>query len=99
MIPVLLELGPLKLRAYGVMVAIAFIVGLRLAMAGGRKRGLPDQFVLDWAALSAVSGILGARVMYALLNWSYFSQNPFDFFKIWEGGLVFYGGFLAAAGA
>ena len=38
-----------------------------------------------------------ARSLFVLLNWPYYRYAWFDIFKLWEGGLVFYGGFIAAA--
>ncbi|MBF0468676.1 MAG: prolipoprotein diacylglyceryl transferase, partial [Desulfamplus sp.] len=38
----------------------------------------------------------GARVLYVLVNFNEFASDPISVFKIWNGGLVFYGGFIAA---
>jgi phosphatidylglycerol:prolipoprotein diacylglycerol transferase len=48
-------------------------------------------------AILIMSGLLGARVLYVLLNLSYFRVHPWESMKVWEGGLVFYGGFVLAA--
>lgn len=95
--PILCQLGPLTLRTYGALVALAFIVGLRFTEWGGRTRKIPDAFMVDFSAVLILSGLLGARILYILLNFTYFKDHTFEMIKIWEGGLVFYGGFLAAA--
>ncbi|MEA1969013.1 MAG: prolipoprotein diacylglyceryl transferase [Thermodesulfobacteriota bacterium] len=46
-----------------------------------------------------VSAIIGARLFYVFLNLSYFADDPLAVFKIWNGGLVFYGGFIGALAA
>jgi phosphatidylglycerol:prolipoprotein diacylglycerol transferase len=46
-----------------------------------------------------LAAIVGARVLYVLINFETFRNNPLEIFKIWNGGLVFFGGFIAAVGA
>ena len=45
---------------------------------------------------TVVLGILGARIYYVLFNFSYYKENLFDIFKIWEGGLAIHGGIIFA---
>jgi phosphatidylglycerol:prolipoprotein diacylglycerol transferase len=97
--PILLQLGPITLRTYGALVALAFVLGLGLVRWLGAQRQLPDAFLLDLATALIVAGMTGARTLYVLLNWEFFRGHPLDIFKVWEGGLVFYGGFLFAAAA
>jgi phosphatidylglycerol---prolipoprotein diacylglyceryl transferase len=96
MFPILLHIGPLTIRTYGAMVALAFLASLQVALSAARLRRIGEVFLLDLVALLIVSGLLGARVMYVLLNLSYFRQNPWESVKVWEGGLVFYGAFATA---
>ena len=95
--PLLFQFGPLSLRIYGLMVAIAFVAALYLASRLGESRGLSRTFVMDAVTLAVASGILGARILFVALNWSEYRAQPWAIFKIWEGGLVFYGGFILAA--
>jgi len=95
--PILLHLGPLTIRSYGAMVALAFLASLQLARSLARSRRIGEAFFLDLVALLIMCGLLGARLLYILVNLSYFRDHPLDSFKVWEGGLVFYGGFLLAA--
>ncbi len=95
--PILFTWGPITIRMYGAMVALAFLASLKIARLGGRARRIPELALLDLVAILVVSGLLGARIFYVLLNWSWFVQNPLDALKVWEGGLVFYGGFLLAS--
>ena len=95
--PILIGWGPFTVRTYGALVALAFVLGVGLLRWLGRERRIPDVFLLDLATVLVVSGLVGARVLYVLLNGNFFLMHPLDIFKIWQGGLVFYGGFLAAA--
>src|SRR5262249_53321218 len=79
------------------MVALAFLAALQLARLAARARRIGESFLLDLVAILIVSGLLGARVLYVLLNLGYFRQHPLESIKVWEGGLVFYGGFFLAA--
>ncbi len=96
MFPILFHLGPLTIRTYGAMVALAFVASLYLAKASARYRKIGESFLLDLVAILVVSGLLGARLFYILINLAYFREHPAESFKVWEGGLVFYGGFLLA---
>ena len=46
-----------------------------------------------------MASLLGARLLYVLIEYKYFIDNPLEAFKIWKGGLVFYGGMIAAMAA
>jgi phosphatidylglycerol:prolipoprotein diacylglycerol transferase len=95
--PILLHLGPLTLRTYGALVVVAFLAALRVARAGAPLRHIPEAVLLDLVAILIVTGLLGARIFYVFLNLPYFMEHPGEIVKIWEGGLVFYGGFFLAA--
>ncbi len=97
MFPILFHIGPLTIRTYGAMVALAFLASLQAARAIARAHRIGEAFLLDLVAILIVSGLLGARLLYILVNLSYFREHPWESFKVWEGGLVFYGGFLLAA--
>ncbi|MBN1622199.1 MAG: prolipoprotein diacylglyceryl transferase [Endomicrobiales bacterium] len=97
MFPVLLKLGPLTIRTYGFMVAIGFFVALQYVLHYSKKINIVEQEVLDIVLYTIVAGLVGGRLMYVALNWSFYSRNLLQIFQIWEGGLVFYGGFIAGA--
>src|SRR5258708_28068046 len=97
MFPILLHLGPLTIRTYGAMVALAFLASLQVGRIAARSRRIGEAFFLDLVAILILTGLLGARILYIFVNLSYFREHPWETFKVWEGGLVFYGGFLLAA--
>lgn len=99
MFPILAELGPVTIRMYGVMIAIGMFFGLMYFVRRGRVRGLPENRVLDMAFWAVLAGFAGARLLYVAFNAGYFAANPVDIFKVWEGGLVFYGGLIVGAAA
>ncbi len=94
--PIIFELGPIKLYSFGLMVVLGFIAGSYLSANLARKRGLPGEAFLDAAVVILFSSILGARLLFVLLNWETFSRDVSHIGAIWQGGMSFHGG--AAAG-
>ncbi len=82
---------------YGIFVALGFLVALFHWNSLARRLNMPDGIGSDLAFLAMVGGILGARAMYVAANWAYFSAHISEIPRIDKGGLIFYGGFLAAA--
>ncbi|MDI7259446.1 MAG: prolipoprotein diacylglyceryl transferase [Thermodesulfobacteriota bacterium] len=97
MFPILLRLGSLNIFAYGFFIAIGFILGFILAMRRAREQGVPAERVVDLFFCIIFSAIIGSRALYVLVNFDLYRENPLQIFKIWEGGLVFYGGLILAA--
>jgi len=94
--PELFKIGPLTIHTYGVLVAAGFLLGLGLAVRQARKEGIPPDKIVDLGFYILLSALIGSRLFYILINASHYLKNPLDIFKIWEGGLVFYGGLLLA---
>lgn len=88
--------GPIPIRLYGLMIGIGFLLGIFLASRRAKKEGINPDRILDMGVYLLLAAIVGSRLFYVLLNLREFSANPFDAFAIWKGGLVFYGGLLAA---
>ncbi|GAB4486726.1 MAG: prolipoprotein diacylglyceryl transferase [Thermodesulfovibrionales bacterium] len=96
MFPVILRIGPLTLHTYGLMIAVGFLVSLWFAVREAKRVSIPSERIMDIGFYCILSGIVGARLVYVLTNWSYFAGRPLDVVKVWEGGLVFYGGVIFA---
>ncbi|MFH0763755.1 MAG: prolipoprotein diacylglyceryl transferase [Candidatus Omnitrophota bacterium] len=94
--PILLKIGPITIYSYGVMVALGFAVFTFLVWRRAEKFNINRDKIIDLAIIMLVSGIIGARLLYVLLNLSFYIANPLDIIKLSKGGLVWYGGFAAA---
>jgi len=92
MFPHLLDFGPISIKTYGLMVALGFLTGIIWVSWQAERRGVGSEVVMDVALLSMFSSIIGARLLYVLVNWSYFVENPLESIMIQRGGLVLYGG-------
>ena len=95
MFPTIFKFGPFALRSYGLMVALGLFAALQYAVYKAKAKGIAESKMLDIVLYAVVAGLVGARLTYVLTNFSFYYRNISDIFKIWEGGLVFYGGFIA----
>jgi len=96
----------LPVHTYGLMIAAGFIVGSSLAQREARRQGLDAERVGDLAFVILVAALLGSRLYFVAVNYNdYFGENAFvvlhgmrlpRLLAVWEGGLVFYGGFIGA---
>ena len=94
MFPDLFSIGPFTLHTYGLFVATGFFVGLMVTVKLGKSEGIKPQQTMDLGFLIILAAIIGSRILYVLINISYFIERPLDIFKIWQGGLVFSGGVI-----
>lgn len=94
MFPDLFSIGPFTLHTYGVFVAAGFLTGLVVAVKIGKSEGISPQQTMDMGFFMIAAGILGSRLLYILMNLSYYLDRPLDMVKMWEGGLVFSGGIV-----
>jgi phosphatidylglycerol---prolipoprotein diacylglyceryl transferase len=92
MIPVLFELGPLKVHSYGLMLGIAFILGNALMARDFKRRGWNPSIAGTITIIAVVSGLLGAKALHLIENWDEFLRRPSE--ALSPGGLTWYGGFL-----
>tara|TARA_Y100000589_G_scaffold18695_1_gene15504 strand:+ start:11694 stop:12494 length:801 start_codon:yes stop_codon:yes gene_type:complete len=95
MYPVLISYGPIEIYTYGVFLALAFYFSVQWAVRIGTRRGFDEEMILNLAVVSILSAILGARSAYVYVYWDqFFADRYWDIFKVWQGGLVFYGGLI-----
>lgn len=90
--PILVQIGSLPIHTYGFLIAIGFIVATQVMQFNARRSGIDADKIQDLIFFGLVVGFIGARAMFVLTRFSFFMENPIDIFKVWEGGLVFYGG-------
>ena len=96
MYPELLKLGPITVYTYGVLLAAAYLLGLKLAMTRAKSRGLDPNRTLDLGIAIIISALVGAKLLLLLVDFDRFRQNPAELFSIVRSGGVFYGGLIAA---
>lgn len=92
--PIMVQVGPLAIRWYGFLIALAVLLGALWALRLASRRGLDPEKLLDMALWLVLAGVIGARIGYVLTSPSaYFGPggNWVDAFKVWEGGVSIHG--------
>lgn len=103
LIPLPFTESALPIHSYGVMAMIGFLAALLVARWRAKRVDLSPDSITDVALWALLCGIVGARAVYVAQNASWFfdanrpDQSLLDVLKIWQGGLVYYGGFIGAA--
>ncbi len=94
--PVIFEIGPFALRYYGLMYALAALVGGWLFGKEVRRKSidLSDDQRWNFVLLLLLGGILGARIYYVALNWEFYGRFPSEIPAVWRGGLAIHGGLI-----
>mgnify|MGYP001029974185 FL=1 len=95
--PILIQLGPLAIRWYGLLIALGVLAGSALALRYAERRGLDPEKLLDMAVWLVIAGIVGARLVYVITSPAAFfgpGGNVADVFKVWQGGISIHGGVL-----
>ena len=97
MFPVLLQIGPLSLFSYGLMLALAFAVTLFLARRHAPGADIDPELISEIGLVCLITGVAGARLAYVLVHLDYYVAHPVEIFHLWKGGLIVYGGMLLAS--
>jgi phosphatidylglycerol:prolipoprotein diacylglycerol transferase len=96
--PVVVHLGPLAVRWYGLMYLLAFVLVLVLGRYRIRTQswlGLTVRDLDDMLFLGVIGVVLGGRLGYILFyKLADYLQEPLHILYVWEGGMSFHGGFL-----
>lgn len=93
--PVLFEIGSIEIYSYGVALVLAFITGIYFVSREAPAKGVSQDRVLDLSILIGISALIGSRLAYVILNWSYYAQDP-SLIIGGVGGLSFHGGLVLA---
>ena len=94
--PILLNLGPLAIRWYGLMFAIGFLAGYMIVARMFRHEGAPEKWLGTLLMYLVICTVVGARLGHVFFyDWEYYSTHTSEIFKIWEGGLASHGGAIA----
>ncbi|HWU64700.1 MAG TPA: prolipoprotein diacylglyceryl transferase [Ensifer sp.] len=101
--PIAFEIGPLKVHWYGIGYVVSIMLGWfyarRLIANGSLWRGgqapVTAQQLDDFVLYAAIGIVVGGRVGYALFyDLPNIIADPLRFFRVYDGGMSFHGGFL-----
>jgi len=94
--PELFKLGPITVYSYGVLLAVSYLVGLKLAMARAKQRNLDAARVLDLGIYIIVAALVGAKLLLLVVDFDHYRNNPGELLALARSGGVFYGGLILA---
>ena len=90
-----IHLGPLQLRAYGLMIALGVWAAVAVTARRYAKRGGDPALISTLALWAVPAGIVGARIYHVITDYElYFGKgkHPLHALRIWDGGLGIWGG-------
>ncbi|MGE7923299.1 prolipoprotein diacylglyceryl transferase [Viridibacillus arvi] len=94
--PVALELGPISIRWYGVIIATGIIIAFLIGQREMVKRGFHNDFLTDLLIWAVPISIICARIYYVIFKWDFYSANPGEIIQIWHGGIAIHGALIGA---
>jgi len=92
--PVIVYLGPLALRWYGLMYVVGIVLGLRFITSYTKRKGISQDMVYRIFWWCVVAGLIGGRLYFVVQQpnlVSYYLAQPIHIIATWEGGMAFFG--------
>ncbi len=101
MFPRLFHIGNFNLPTYGFLVALGVLIGLWISVRNAAKEGIDPDTAWNFGILVVLAGIVGAKILYIVNDWSRYSAHPADIFSFdtLQAGGVFSGGLIGAFAA
>ncbi len=93
MFPVVLQLGPITIYSYGVMMALGFVAAGWVLGKEMRRRGRDTNLSSSLILAAAVGGLVGARLLFIFEHWGAFVADPWSLL-VTGAGFTWYGGLL-----
>ncbi|MGP4105543.1 prolipoprotein diacylglyceryl transferase [Virgibacillus sp. L01] len=94
---IFLDIGPLTIYWYGVIIAAGAFIGLYLATKESDRLGLQKDLMVDMIVFAIPISIIFARIYYVIFEWDrYTGGSWWDVFAIWEGGIAIHGALIGA---
>lgn len=90
----LFSIGPITIHGYGFMIGLGVVVAVLVSMYRAKKKGLDQETILDIAIISVITGFLGAKLLFIIVEWKALLENPKQ--VLGASGFVVYGGIIAA---
>ncbi len=89
--PIAFHLGPLEVRWYAIFILTGIMLGVWVASRVAGWRGDDPNFIADVAHIVILAAVLGARLYFVILEWSYFSDHPGKIIGLQLHGLTIHG--------
>ncbi|MFM7363388.1 MAG: prolipoprotein diacylglyceryl transferase [Cuspidothrix sp.] len=92
--PIVVKLGPLVIRWYGLLIALSVLLGVTLSQYLAKRRHVNPDLISDLSIWLVIGAIPAARLYYVLFQWSEYSQQPQRIIAIWQGGIAIHGAII-----
>lgn len=98
--PILFDFGVTQIRWYGLMTALGCLTAIYTGSSVLKERALKNNLSVsfddfsNFGLVAVITGIIGARAWFVLLNISYFWEHPLESYQIWLGGQSIQGGLI-----
>lgn len=89
--PIVVKLGPLAIRWYGLLIASAVLIGVNLSQYLAKRRKVNPDIVADLLTWLVIGSIPAARIYYVIFQWSEYADHPERMIAIWQGGIAIHG--------
>ena len=97
--PVLFEIWGWPIHSYGLMLAIAFLIGISAVGKAAKRFEIKFDTIIDMGVWILVGAVVGARLAYVITEYHYYLAAPWEILKLNSGGLAFHGGLIGGFGA
>ncbi len=92
--PVIVYLGPVALRWYGLMYVVGILLGLQAIVSYTKRKGISQDMVYRILWWCVIAGLIGGRLYFVIQQpnlVSYYLAQPIHIIATWEGGMAFFG--------
>jgi prolipoprotein diacylglyceryl transferase len=89
-----LDIGPLSLHLYGLMLAIGVLAAYKISEVRYAQQGRDPADIARMSVVVVVSGVLGARIYHLFTGYKWDQDGIAGAFQIWKGGLSIWGAVL-----
>jgi phosphatidylglycerol:prolipoprotein diacylglycerol transferase len=96
MYPILFQLGPITIYSFGALMALAALAAAWVVHAELKRRGYNPELASSFVFAAAIGGLVGARLLFIVENWSDFLRSPMSYIAT-GAGFTWYGGFIGGA--
>lgn len=83
--------GKIEIRWYGILIAAGLILAIVLSYYIAKYRKLKSDEIINFAPFAIIGGIIGARLLHVIVNWSFYAKHPSYIFAYRQGGLAIQG--------
>lgn len=95
--PIFIQIGPISVYWYGVIIASGLFLGLYLATKEADRLGLKKDLIVDLIVFAAPIAIVFARIYYVIFEWEMYQGGPWwKLIAVWEGGIAIHGALIGA---